>query len=248
MLAKWTGGAPKEWSVEPALPKNLAVCQQTGAISGTLVEQLALTEHKVTARNLSGQASAVIAFAVTVAPPIHLVYPDAKAEFPFGGVVYLTPVVILRTQEAKKPAVNWQLVRAKFLKRHRPGMMPKMLFTVDPELPSGLVLTSKTGIITGMPGKPFDPATYRVTARNDGGEISVDLHFGVRLVAPSSLSFPEAKAVYFTGQPVALSPLVEGLVDTWRPSPRCPPASTWTPPWASSPACRRRSRRSGRGG
>lgn len=226
--AELQGGPPREWSVEPDLPKGLALDRRTGSVAGTPAAAAETTEYRVTAGNLSGQVSAVLKFAVRLAPPVGLAYPSSQAEYLMGGVVYLVPEIALKTSAPAKrpPSARWQSVQRRFLSGsfawQNLAKLPPMSFSVEPALPDGLVLAARTGRISGKPSGPCEEASYRVTCRNEGGEAYAELHFAVRLKAPASLRYPNAVAAYYTRQPLTLSPQVDGLVAEWQVAPPLP--------------------------
>ena len=73
-------------------------------------------------------------------------------------------------------------------------------YSVSPGLPTGLVLDSTTGILTGTPAALAATAAYTVTATNGGGSTTVALSLSVN---------PVTAAPVFTTQPVDLT-LAEG--------------------------------------
>mmetsp|Transcript_148349 Transcript_148349/g.413260 ORF Transcript_148349/g.413260 Transcript_148349/m.413260 type:complete len:1150 (+) Transcript_148349:72-3521(+) len=230
------GGKPKEWSVSPPLPPGLSLDPCTGTISGMPTDDAEPKDYTITAKNACGVASTVLSFRVKPAPPISLKYPDAKNEYTSGSVIYLRPEVALQTSvsgsRARPMSANWDLLRAKFLTSNAKwqniiaavkARIPKLTFTVEPALPDGLSLAAKTGVISGQPGSPSEAATYTITCRNDGGQTSAELRFGVRPQAPSSLTYPKAGEAYYLGQPVTLSPQLQGLASEWQVVPALPP-------------------------
>jgi len=166
-------------------------------------------------------------------PPVSLHYADAKDEYPQNSVIYLRPDVALKTSTPKRPlSANWARVQSKVLSSNTKWQrileaaraIPSGLkFSVEPALPEGLTLSKKTGVISGKATAPAEEATYRITCRNDGGEMATDLKFGIRLHAPQSLKYPSADGVHFLGAPVTLSPEVKGQVAEWSVEPALPP-------------------------
>ncbi len=63
------------------------------------------------------------------------------------------------------------------------------LWVVTPELPLGLTLDSKSGIISGTPGESCPSAFFTITASNYGGEVSVGLEIRVLPEAPCDLAY-----------------------------------------------------------
>jgi len=59
------------------------------------------------------------------------------------------------------------------------GVSASTTFTITPALPAGLQLDPNTGVISGVPSKPTDSATYKVVASNKKGSTSADLTFAI---------------------------------------------------------------------
>lgn len=74
-------------------------------------------------------------------------------------------------------------------------------FSVNPALPSGLVLDPTLGIITGTPTTASAQATYTVTATNSAGSSTCDLLISVTqlLQAPTTLAYGSNPATYTVG-------------------------------------------------
>ncbi|CAK0908059.1 unnamed protein product [Prorocentrum cordatum] len=155
------------FTVEPPLPAGLELDPSNGRITGELDAELAvgLQTYVVTARNEGGEASFELAFAVAPPAPGTIAYPVMAAEQLFvGEVVRIVP--------------------------ERGGGHPKE-WSVDPELPEGLIISPGTGEITGVPVALAPVAAYLVTAANAGGKVSVPLQLGVAHAPPLCLSYPD---------------------------------------------------------
>lgn len=226
-LAKVSGGPVKKWIVTPKLPGGLELDQSSGAIAGTPKTPTPETEFTVLAQNSSGEAMVKLKFAVIVAPPRSLAYPGIQSFYSQGAVVYLIPEIKFKTSFAPSPRkpTAWNLVRKAILKK--PSLLqllelPDVSFTVEPALPVGIWLHQKTGVITGKTESASDEISYSVTATNAGGSASVEVRFGIKLVPPTGLLYPDVSNVYFTGQPVSLSPTVGGTVKEYWVEPSVP--------------------------
>ena len=132
--------------------------------------------YKVTAKNQDGQTTARIAFAVARAPPSGLVYPGQKPVYP-----HLVPMTM-------QPSVEGDVDE----------------YSVNPPLPQGVDLNSKTGVISGTPMQVSDASTFEVSARNETGVSSTPLKFGVKVMPPESLTYPGLDHVYYVGEPRVL--------------------------------------------
>jgi hypothetical protein len=101
-------------------------------------------------------------------------------------------------------------------------LLMKLNYSITPALPEGLKLVPATGVITGKPMEPVPEATYTVTANNSGGSVSCQITFAITLTAPSGLGYGKLEDVYYIGQPIGLSPSVEGIVEEWSVEPTLP--------------------------
>mmetsp|Transcript_94151 Transcript_94151/g.263037 ORF Transcript_94151/g.263037 Transcript_94151/m.263037 type:complete len:1162 (+) Transcript_94151:119-3604(+) len=170
------------FTVEPPLPAGLELDPSNGRITGELDAELAvgLQTYVVTARNEGGEASFELAFAVAPPAPGTIAYPVMAAEQLFvGEVVRIVP--------------------------ERGGGHPKE-WSVDPELPEGLIISPGTGEITGVPVALAPVAAYLVTAANAGGKVSVPLQLGVAHAPPLCLSYPDLQGDLMFGTVVFLRP------------------------------------------
>jgi len=95
-------------------------------------------------------------------------------------------------------------------------------FTVDPALPEGLVLSTVTGHINGIPTRIDEPGSWTITAENAAGATSTVLTFTVTRAPPSNLQYPSLEPEYSVGREVAIQPSVSGEVDDFSVSPELP--------------------------
>eukprot|EP00413_Alexandrium_margalefii_P036355 CAMPEP_0204590370 /NCGR_PEP_ID=MMETSP0661-20131031/49746_1 /ASSEMBLY_ACC=CAM_ASM_000606 /TAXON_ID=109239 /ORGANISM="Alexandrium margalefi, Strain AMGDE01CS-322" /LENGTH=772 /DNA_ID=CAMNT_0051600393 /DNA_START=12 /DNA_END=2330 /DNA_ORIENTATION=- len=187
-------GLASQWTVEPALPPGLNLDPSMGIISGIPTEVEPEGSWTVTAKNDAGEAAATLTFAVQRAAPSGLAYPELQEEYPVLRAMAVQPTV-----EGKVDS-----------------------FTVEPPLPAGLEIDAATGAIGGTPSVTAEPATYTVTARNETGASTASLTFGVKVMPPTSLSFPRVDDVYNVGEEVSLEPQVEGGATSWAVEPALP--------------------------
>uniref|UniRef100_A0A7S4UC93 Uncharacterized protein n=1 Tax=Alexandrium monilatum TaxID=311494 RepID=A0A7S4UC93_9DINO len=179
------GGDGATFEVSPPLPAALELSAATGAITGRLQPGQLIDEatYVVTARNEAGETSVELVFSVKDTPPASLAYPNVRAEILAGEKVRWEPAI-----EGGLPT-SW---------------------SVEPALPSGLVLDGTTGVIQGAVPGGVEVMVYKVAAANSGGQAEASVEFGVRAAAPRSPVYPcpEEGAVYALGGSLELVPEV----------------------------------------
>jgi len=95
-------------------------------------------------------------------------------------------------------------------------------YVVSPELPSGLMINSQTGVISGTPTRANGPAIFAVTATYRGGHSTFPLVLSVT-EPPNHLSYP-SPAAGAVGMPLGpLVPTVAGTVEHYAVTPALPP-------------------------
>jgi hypothetical protein len=94
-------------------------------------------------------------------------------------------------------------------------------YSIDPALPSGLLLNPTSGVISGTPSVAAASAIYTVTATNAGGNTSTTLTVAVLPVVPSGLSYANINGT--VGTAISnVTPAVTGTVDSYSISPALP--------------------------
>jgi hypothetical protein len=142
------GGVPTSYSISPLaeLPPGLVFDTNTGEISGTPTEPYDNKIFTITATNAEGSTQQTVQIWVKFSPPIALNYDQAAYSFTiFTGPETLTPTY------------------------YGPS---DVVFSVNPELPDGLVLNTATGLITGTPTEYTSTTQYQVVATNQYGRIA----------------------------------------------------------------------------
>jgi hypothetical protein len=147
-------GTVATYTISPALPASLNLNSSTGVISGTPNSAQSQTSYTVTATNVAGSVTATLQITIlsAVAAPSSLVYPQTT----------LTAIVN-QAITANIPNVT-NAVGA---------------YSVSPALPSGLVLDTTTGAISGIPLAATAKANYTVTAMNAGGSATASISITV---------------------------------------------------------------------
>lgn len=154
------GGAVTSYGVSPALPAGLSLNTSTGVISGTPTTATAQANYTVTATNSAGNTA--VSVSITVSAPV--VAPTGLA-YSLNPAVYISGVAIAQNN----PSSGGGLATS---------------YSVSPTLPSGLNLSTATGIISGTPTVATPTAGYTVTASNNGGSTSANL---IITVAPPTI-------------------------------------------------------------
>jgi len=150
-------GSIDRYAVSPALPPGLSFNGSTGVISGTPTRASEAATFAITATYQGGLSTFPLVLSVTE-PPSHLSYPS-PAKGSVGAA--LTP------------------------------LSPKIAGTVDhysvtPALPAGLILDSRSGLITGTPSVAKTLAPYTITASSQAGNTSFIFLLAVAAPSPGS--------------------------------------------------------------
>ena len=75
-------------------------------------------------------------------------------------------------------------------------------YSVSPALPTGLILNSGTGILSGTPTAVAAQASYTVTATGSGGSITTTLTISVNDQPPTQFSYAAGTAIYIVNAPI----------------------------------------------
>lgn len=136
-------GSIDRYAVSPALPSGLVLNRQTGVISGTPTRASGAAAFAITADYRGGHSTYFLVLSVTE-PPSHLSYLS-----PATGIVgaALTPL---------SPRIAGSVEH----------------YSVTPALPAGVVLDSRSGLITGTPHVARPLAPYTITASSQAGSTS----------------------------------------------------------------------------
>jgi len=172
-----SGGAPSDWSVDPALPGGLLLDPSTGVISGTPDQITATLDHVITGSNAAGSLSTTISITIAPQAPCNLSYTSTDA-------VYLQGMPITAN------ILDW-------------GCDAPDAIVISPALPAGLSLDPATGTISGTPADVTPTTTHTVTASNATGSESIAVTITVNPQAPCNLGYDAEVVTYLAGLPIA---------------------------------------------
>jgi hypothetical protein len=152
-----TGGTATGFGVSPALPAGLILSPSTGLVSGSPTAPSSATPYTLTVTTPVGCANATFWLVVSATQPV------APAGLAYAGSPFAATQGVLFTGPA--PTFG--------------NATTALVYTVSPELPTGLALDPNLGVISGTPAASSTQNSYTVTASNAGGISSVDVLLAV---------------------------------------------------------------------
>jgi hypothetical protein len=154
-LTPAVAGNVGHYTVSPRLPSGLALDGQSGVISGIPTQPSGPATYVVQAGGAGVRTSFPLVLSVTE-PPNHLSYPSPARGMVGAALTPLSPQIAGAVEH----------------------------YAVTPDLPPGVALDSKSGVIAGTPGAASTLAPYTITASSQAGNTSFILLLAV--AAPSS--------------------------------------------------------------
>jgi len=195
------GVAPMSFAISPSLPSGLTFDTATGQVSGTPTGTSSGT-YQVTATDVNGSnAHTSFSLAVTVSPLIANVSNASISLTQNSAATPFSPATVT-------------------------GGSGAITYTISPSLPTGLTLSSSTGIISGTPTALLSSATFTETATDSASPPdTVTATFALSVVAPTPPSPPSSGGGY---TPPVIAP-------TPTPTPTPSPSVTPSPAPTSTP-------------
>jgi DNA-binding beta-propeller fold protein YncE len=177
-----SGASVFGYSISPPLPAGLILNSSTGVISGTPTVVVGNTTYMVTAYGSGSSTTASLSITVNDQKPTALSYATNAANY-----IVNSPITDNFPTNTGGTVIS---------------------YSVNPALPSGLSMSTTTGIISGTPSAITGSASYVVTATNTGGNATTTLTITVNnapstaLTAPAGLVYTPGNAVYTVGIPI----------------------------------------------
>ena len=196
-----TGGDVTHYALISPLPPGLSLDTLTGVISGTPTLQSLSADFSVIATGSGGSDTAVVNIGV-FAIPSNFSYADDAAAYVLGLAITPNP-----------PSITGFITH----------------YSVSPAPPTGLVIDSLTGVLTGTPTTHQSFATdYTVTASNPLGSVQAIINITI-VGVPTELSYIDDIPTY--GRNIAISPpnvpTVQGIVTNYSILPALPTGITF---------------------
>lgn len=177
------GTAALSYSVSPDLPAGLSMSSASGQISGTATSASSAATYTVTVTD-ANSATDTATFSLTV-----------------DGAVSATQAVATK-------ALTKDAVVTAFTPVTGAGGLSPLTYTVSPDLPSGLVMASGTGEVSGTPTVTSSATTYTVTvtdANSATATATFSLTINTAVVATQAVA---AKTLSANVQATAFTPVI----------------------------------------
>ncbi len=191
-----SGGTASSWSISPSLPGGLSINTSTGVISGTPTSDNSAAAYTITATNSAGSDTATVTISSMSAS--------------VGSIAYSPNTLALTLDTAMSAATP-----------STSGTFPT--WSISPDLPTGLVFNSQSGVISGTPTRVTSSSSYTVTATNSAGSTTTSITISVSAVAPNISYSPTSYTAYVGIAISSIAPSNSGSPATsWSISPTLP--------------------------
>lgn len=160
------GGQVTLFVLDPIdLPAGLFFNSLNGYIEGTPLSEVSTPRvYRVIGYNTGGSSQATLSIRVFSDPPISINYTNNSPKYTKG--VEITPNTIIHS-----------------------GGLPTT-YTINPQLPSGLMLNPNNGTISGIPSVLSGISNYTIQGFNTGGSVTRNITIEVVDKAPSGIRYP----------------------------------------------------------
>jgi hypothetical protein len=169
IIPTYQGDSITSFNVSPSLPIGVTLNTITGKISGIAAVTIPKTVFTIEGTNTGGITTA--SFTLTV----NKVAPSAMNYEP-SNIIAIRTVTNINTV----PVYLGDSIQS---------------FSITPNLPSGVVLNSTTGQISGIPTVSLSKTLFRVVGTNTGGSYSTSLVLTVEKMAPSAMSYSPSSII-----------------------------------------------------
>lgn len=200
-----TGGAVRSYSISPILPAGLMFSTSTGVISGKPTVTSPLANYTIKAMNLAGSTQVNIQIRVQDSAPAGLTYSSPSASY--ARTVAIVPNV---------PSSTGGAVTS---------------YSISPALPSGLILNTTNGVISGTPTVMIGLTTFTVVGKNGTGQTQRGISIRVDDAPPAGLKYSTPTAVYGNGVKIAnnVPSSTAGAITSYTVAPTLPSGLTLSP-------------------
>lgn len=171
-------GTVSSYSITPALPTGLTLNISTGIISGVPTSTQGLTAYTVTATNSAGSTTANINITVNA---LAISYVGSPFSFANGATI------------SSKAVTNNGFA---------------LSYGISPALPTGLILNTSTGLISGTPSVTSGSTAYTITATANSG-VTATTSINITVYQPITISYTGSPFTYNVSSTItSLTPTV----------------------------------------